>query len=119
MTKDEIHIDDLKRILVGDAPPMFLLEVFIRTIIIYSVLLLFVRWLGKRMAGQLTITEMSVMIMLGAIVSGPMQLPDRGLLQEAFILLMVVMLQRGTTWLGVKNKTVERIVTGKGILLVK
>lgn len=36
--------------------------------------------MGKRMAGQLTTSEMAVMITLGAIVAAPIQLPDRGLI---------------------------------------
>jgi uncharacterized membrane protein YcaP (DUF421 family) len=87
MKKDEIHLEDIQRILFGQAPPQFLLEVFIRTVVIYISLLFIVRLLGKRMSGQLTIMEMAVMLTLGAIVSVPMQMPDRGLLQGALLLL--------------------------------
>src|SRR5438874_3764069 len=100
MKKDEIHLEDIKRILFGQAPPEFLLETFIRTLIIYIVLLLVIRWLGKRMSGQLTIMEMTVMLTLGAIVAVPMQMPDRGLLQGILILLCVAGLQRGVSLLG-------------------
>lgn len=119
MDKEDIHLGDIKRILLGDVPPEFLFEVFCRTLVTYTLLLIIVRWLGKRMAGQLSITEMSVMIMLGAIVSAPMQMPDRGLLQGALILLGVILLQRGSTWLGVRHKNVEHFITGKCIVLVK
>src|SRR6476659_4263861 len=74
MEKDEIHFGDIKRWLFGDAPPEFMIEVFIRTILIYLFLLLIVRLMGKRMSGQITLTEMAVMITLGAIVSPAIQL---------------------------------------------
>ncbi|RCH55308.1 hypothetical protein DJ568_09000 [Mucilaginibacter hurinus] len=75
MKKEEIDLSDIGRILLGEAPPLFLLEVFIRGLATYMFLLVIVRWLGKRMGGQITIMEMSVMITLGAIVSVPMQAP--------------------------------------------
>jgi hypothetical protein len=42
--KEEIRLEDVKRILFGQAPPLFLLEAFIRTLLIYLILLMIVRW---------------------------------------------------------------------------
>jgi uncharacterized membrane protein YcaP (DUF421 family) len=119
MKKEEIHLYDIQRILFGQAPPMFLLEVFIRTLVIYIVLLFVVRWLGKRMSGQLSMMEMAVMLTLGAIVSVPMQMPDRGLLQGVLLLILALLFQRGITWLGVINSRFEDVTQGRSTLLVK
>ena len=119
MKKEEIHLSDIQRILFGQAPPAFLLEVFIRTLVIYLVLLFIVRWLGKRMSGQLTMMEMAVMLTLGAIVSVPMQMPDRGLLQGVLLLFLILLFQRGITLLGVLNSKFENITEGTSSLLVK
>ena len=119
MKKDEIHLADLKRILFGLAPPEFMLEVFIRTLIIYIALLFIVRTLGKRMSGQLTIMEMAVMLIIGAVVSVPMQVPDRGLLQGALLLICIVFFQRGISWLGFMNGKIEDLTQGKASMLVK
>ena len=64
MKPEEIKLEDWQRILFGNITPLFLAEVFIRTLIMYLVLLTVVRWLGKRMSGQLTIIEMTMMITL-------------------------------------------------------
>lgn len=119
MDKQDIHLDDIKRLLFGEAPPIFLLEVFIRTLIMYTLLLICVRWMGKRMAGQLTILEMAVMIMLGAIVSVPMQSPKDGILQGALILVATAFLQRTIALAGVKRDSIERFVQGDITVLVK
>ena len=119
MKKEEIRLDDIQRILFGQAPPEFLLETFIRTVIIYILLLVIVRWLGKRMSGQLTIMEMAVMLTLGAIVSVPMQVPDRGLLQGVLLLLCTLLFQRGISLLGFKNEKTENMLQGKTSLLIK
>src|SRR4051812_36199354 len=107
MKKEEIKLDDLKRILIGNAPTEFLLETFIRTLFIFLFFLVIMRLLGKRMTGQLTILEFSVVITLGAIIAPVMQLPDRGLLQGAFLLLCILCFHSGLTSWGVKSQKVE------------
>src|ERR1700712_3676755 len=119
MKREEIHLGDIKRILFGQTPPEFMLEVAIRTILIYILLLLAVRLMGKRMSGQITITELSVMVTLGAIVSPVMQLADRGIIFGILALAVAVSFQCGINLWGVKNEKVENIVQGKISLLVK
>ena len=79
MKKEDIQPWDWQRILFGQAPPEFLIEVFLRTTLIYLALLVVTRALGKRMGGQLSISELAVMVTLGAIVSPAMQIPQLGL----------------------------------------
>jgi len=119
MKKEEIHIDDIQRILFGQAPPMFLLEVMIRTVLIFIFLMFVVRWLGKRMSGQLTIMEMAVMLTLGGIVSVGMQIPDRGILLSMLILLVTLTFHRGLGKLGFKSARIENLIQGESSLLVK
>src|SRR3954469_18684744 len=113
MKKEEIHLWDLKRILIGQAPPEFLLEVFIRSLIIYVAAIIIMRYMGKRMNGQHSIIELSVMVMMGAIVAVPMQIPDRGILQGLLILVVTLLLLRTLNWLGFKSEKVEKTVQGE------
>jgi uncharacterized membrane protein YcaP (DUF421 family) len=119
MKKEEIHIDDIQRLLFGQSPPIFLLEVFLRTLVIFIVLLFVVRWLGKRMSGQLTIMEMTVMLTLGAIVSVAMQVPERGIGLSILILTCTLIFHRGLGKWGFKNARVEELTQGKMSVLVK
>src|SRR5689334_7147777 len=119
MDKEEIFLNDWKRILFGNAPLEFLLEVLIRSVFIYCFLLIIIRLLGKRMSSQLTITELAVMLTLGAIVSVPMQMPERGILQGMELLVLILLFERGLTWLIYKNKKIEELTQGKMSLLVK
>jgi uncharacterized membrane protein YcaP (DUF421 family) len=107
MKKEDIHLGDIARIFFGEAPPIFLLEVFVRTLIVYIFLLYILRWLGKRMSGQLTIMELSVMLTLGAIVSASMQMPDHGILEGFLLLLCALGFQRGISYLGVRSAKFE------------
>ncbi|GAB3759219.1 DUF421 domain-containing protein [Spirosoma pomorum] len=119
MKKEEIRLDDWQRILFGMAPPEFLLETLVRAIIIYLSLLVIVRLLGKRMSGQLTLTEMSVMVTIGAIISPSLQAPDRGIALGLLAMICTLVFQRGTTLLGFNNKKIEQLTQGSTSLLVK
>ena len=119
MKKEEIHLWDLKRVFLGQAPPEFLLEVFIRSLIIYLSVIIIARLLGKRMNGQLSILEKSVMVLMGAVLAVPMQVPERGILQGIILLLGILLLLRGINWVAFKNKKVERVIHGGTALLVK
>jgi uncharacterized membrane protein YcaP (DUF421 family) len=119
MEKWKINFLDWQRIWFGNAPAEFMVEVFFRTLVIYLILLLVVKALGKRMSGQLTITELAVMLSLGAIVSVPMQLPDRGLLQGVLAFICAFCFLRGVNYLGVKNEKMEHLLQGKMSVLVR
>ncbi|MBD2756765.1 DUF421 domain-containing protein [Spirosoma validum] len=119
MNKEDIKLGDWHRILIGDAPVEFLLEVFIRTVIIYLVLLVTMRLLGKRMNGQLTNLELAVMLTMGAIVSPAMQLPDRGLLSGMLALGCALVFLRQTNLLGFKSSKAEQFIQGTETVLVK
>jgi len=119
MKKEDIHWDDWHRILIGSAPTSFLLEVLIRTVVMYLVLLIVLRLMGKRMGGQLTIAELAVMVTLGAIICVPMQVPDKGIIQGTFVLLCAWAFQRGFTLLGIRSSKMENLIQGKEAILLK
>lgn len=119
MDKSLIRLSDWQRILFGNAPVEFLLETLIRTLIIYTILLIVVRISGKRMSGQLTSTEMAVMLVLGAIVSASMQTPDHGLIQGTFLLFLILFFQQSlSNWMR-RNEKLESFVQGGISVLVK
>lgn len=97
MKKEEIQLTDWERILIGDNPWGFMLEVLGRTLIIYVCLIIVMRLLGKRMNAQLTITDLAVMLTLGAIASVPMQAFDKGILPGIVLLVSILLLHQGAT----------------------
>ncbi|ACT91787.1 DUF421 domain-containing protein [Dyadobacter fermentans] len=119
MKKEDIVPGDFYRILFGEAPPVFMLEVLLRTLLLYLALLFVVRIMGKRMGGQLTISELAVMVTLGAIVSPGMQMPQTGLLVCMLILVCALVFQRGSNWLEFKSARFEHISQGEVSTLIK
>ncbi|MGV3599750.1 MAG: DUF421 domain-containing protein [Dyadobacter fermentans] len=119
MKKEDIVPGDWYRILFGETPVVFLVEILLRTILMYAILLIIVRMMGKRMGGQLTISDLAVMITLGAIVSPGMQMPQTGLLLCGVILVCALLFQRGLNFFEFKSERFEQATQGKLSVLVK
>lgn len=119
MDKEDIQLSDWERILIGNNPWGFMLEVFVRTLIIYLCLMIVMRLLGKRMNAQLTIMDLAVMLTLGAIASMPMQSFDRGILPGIVLLICILIFHQVATRLIYKKRPVEVITQGKVTLVVK
>src|ERR1700712_685245 len=112
-------MDFLQRILVGDAPWAFLAEVVVRAIAVYAMLLISMRLMGKRVAAQLSITELAVILMLGAAIGVPIQVSSQGVLPAVVVLLTVVCLQRASSRAAVRWRRVEIISQGDARLVVR
>jgi len=119
MNKEEIHLDDIARILFGNAPPDFLLEVALRSVIMYIALVIIVRYLGKRTNALLTITERAIFITLGAIVSQPMLGPPNGIVTGILALLCMLFFQRMVTLSFFKSRRWQQLVQGKEHVVVR
>jgi len=118
MEPKDYNLFDLHRILFGDVPYVFLLEVVIRTIFIYFLLIVSIRLMGKRMALQLNVTEMTAMVALAAAIGVPIQAPDRGLLPAVIIAVVVVISERLISTIAKNNQGFEKIVHGDLNVLV-
>jgi len=109
----------VQRLLMGDAPWTFLLEIIVRTLAIYVALFSVMRLMGKRMAAQLSISELAVMITLGAAIGVPLQTPAQGLLPAGILLISALIFQRGVSYWAYRNRRVEIATQGDVTLLVE
>lgn len=57
--------------------------------------------------------------MMGAIISLPMQAPNKGILQGVLILFFTLFMLRAVNWLGFKNGRLEKLFQGEMDILVK
>ena len=94
MDKSEIFWNDWQRILIGEVPGSFFIEVILRMIVVYFILVFSMRAMGKRMATQLTNAEYAALVSLAAATGMAVQTPERGLLPAALIAALVVYTQR-------------------------
>ncbi len=108
-----------KELLLGGEEWNFLPEVFIRSVIMFSVILLSLSILGKRGVKQLSVFELVVIIGLGSAAGDPMFYKDVGLLPVLIVFVIVISLYTWVTHLVSTNKNIETAIEGKSICLVE
>lgn len=116
---DTVQPFDLQRMIVGDAPPLFYLEILVRTLIIYVYSLVLMRWLGSRTIGQLSTVEFLLVIALGSAVGDGMFYPEVPLLHALAVITLVVVANKGLDLLIARNVTAERILDGRPYRVVE
>lgn len=108
-----------KELLLGSEEWSFLPEVALRTVIMFTVVLIGLSILGKRGVRQLSVFELVVIIGLGSAAGDPMFYKDVGLIPAFIVFIIVTSIYSWVThWVG-RNKKIERLVEGKPISLVK
>jgi uncharacterized membrane protein YcaP (DUF421 family) len=108
-----------KELLLGDQEWNFLPEVGLRTLIMFTVILIGLSILGKRGVKQLSVFELVVIIGLGSAAGDPMFYKDVGLIPAFIVFIIVISLYSLVThWVG-KSKKLERLIEGKPICLVE
>jgi uncharacterized membrane protein YcaP (DUF421 family) len=112
------EIFELKRLLFNDLPALFLLEVVVRALIMYVIILVALRSSGKRGVKQLSIYELVLIIGLGSAAGDPMFYEDVGLIPAITVFLVIILLYRLTTWLSGKSKKIGQFLEGEPVCLI-
>src|SRR5215217_3063718 len=109
---------DWTKFIVGEEDWEFLLEISLRTIIMYFIILIGLRLLGKRGVRQLSVFELVVIISLGSAAGDPMFYKEIGLLYPVIIFGIIVGAYRLTTYFMTKSKKFDDLVEGKCVYLI-
>ncbi len=108
-----------KSILLGEENFGFLFETSLRTVIMFVVIVIGLRLLGKRGVKQLSVFELVVIIGLGSAAGDPMFYKDVGVLPAFIVFAMIIILYRLVTYFIGKNKKFEILIEGKSVCLIK
>lgn len=108
-----------QRILLNELPPHFLIEVAIRSTVMFLILLVVLKLTGKRGIKQLSVFETVIIISLGSAAGDPMFYEDVGLIPAIGVFLMILILYRLVTWLTGKSPWFEKLIEGKTECLVE
>jgi uncharacterized membrane protein YcaP (DUF421 family) len=112
-------IFDWNRLLLNDLPIKFLWEVIFRSAVMFLLLLVLLRFTGKRGIKQLSVFEMGLIIALGSAAGDPMFYEDVGILPALTVFVIIVLLYRLVTFLSAKNKAFETFVEGKTVTIIE
>jgi len=119
MKEYQIHLSDWQRILLGEVPAGFYIELIIRALVVYLILMFSMRAMGKRMSSQLSRNELSALVSLAAAVGVPLMAANRGLLPALIIAIVVIGVQRLIANRAAKNKRFETILQGNISIMVR
>jgi uncharacterized membrane protein YcaP (DUF421 family) len=118
MEKSDIHIGDWNRILFGESPPLYLLEVIVRVAIVYLMILIAIRLMGKRMSSEVSRADMVARVCLAAAVGLPIQRPGRGLLVALVIVVLIGIIGKWLARLIFYKRGMEKAFQGKHAILI-
>ncbi len=110
---------DVGRMFLGDEPPLFLLEIAVRTIIIYVYTLVLIRWIGSRSIAQLSLVEFLLVIALGSAVGDAMFYPDVPLLHCMVVITVVILLDKALSHLLAHYPRLEDAIEGKSVEIMR
>lgn len=119
MKKDEIDICDLQRIFVGDVPPGFYVELIIRALFVFGILIIAMRLIGKRISARINRVEMAAISTLAAGTGIMIMTPNRGILPSLVAILLVIGFQKIVNSLNFKHRRFERLSQGSLSVLIR
>lgn len=119
MQSHPFSLSDWHRFLFGNASWPFLLEVLLRSGVTYVLLVIAMRLLGRRVAAQYTLFEISIVVTLAAAIGVPLQAANRGLLPPFLIALVAIVLQRLIARAGITHRRVETMISTDVTLLAR
>lgn len=108
-----------ERLFLGSEPPLYLLEIILRVILIYGFAVFMLRYMGKRGQRQMTPFELLVVIALGSATGDSMFYPEVPILYAWLIILIVVALNRILDKLQLRFKGVSLFLEGEPRLMVR
>jgi uncharacterized membrane protein YcaP (DUF421 family) len=96
-----------------------MIVVFIRTIILYTIVIIIMRMMGKRQIGQLQPFELVIAIMVSDLASIPMQDIGIPLLYGIIPIVTMLFIQILLSYIQLKSELFRKILCGKPSLLIK
>lgn len=106
-------------IFIYDTTWAFAAEIVVRVVVMFSMIILFLRFTGKRGVRQLSIFELTIILSLGSIAGDPMFTKELPIIQAVLIMSIVILLYRLSTWLMMKYQPFEDFLEGKSLYIVE
>jgi uncharacterized membrane protein YcaP (DUF421 family) len=92
--------------------------IFYRTIILYGLLLIIFRLMGKREIGELSILDLVVFIMIGELAVVAIDEPKFPLLHAVFPMILLMVIQITFALFSLKSKKFRDLIEGKPIIII-
>lgn len=105
-------------VFIKDLSWLFALEVFMRTFVMFALILLVLRLSGKKGVRQLSVFEVAIIIAMGSAAGDPMFQKDISIVPAAIVMFTIVVIYRLITWLTGRYEKFESALEGDPICIV-
>lgn len=96
-----------------------MLQTVIRTLILYFVVIVAIRFMGKRQIGDLQPSELVITILISEIAAMPIQDSEIPLHYGIIATFLLVALEIATSFAAMKSPTVRRILYGRSAIIIE
>jgi uncharacterized membrane protein YcaP (DUF421 family) len=110
---------DWKQLFIGDLNFTFALEIVIRTLIMFSMVLLIMRLSGKKGVRQLSLFEVAIIIALGSAAGDPMFSRDVAIVPSVIVFGAIIIFYRIITYFAMKSEKFEEIIEGEPLYVIE
>lgn len=110
---------DWDTLFINELDLQFSFEIALRTVIMFLLILTFLRLSGKKGVRQLSIFEVAIIIALGSAAGDPMLSKDYAILPSLLVFIVILALYRLITYYASKNEAFERLVEGDPVYIVE
>lgn len=110
---------DFKSLFLGDTQWDFIVEIFVRSGIMFLMILLVLRLSGKRGVRQLSLFEVAIILGLGSAAGDPMFQEDIPIVHAVVVFFAVMIIYKTLTWIASKSLPIHRILEGTEMIVVE
>ncbi|RZL48690.1 MAG: DUF421 domain-containing protein [Variovorax sp.] len=110
---------DFATVLLNDLDGPFVVEIVFRTIVMFVVILSFLRLSGKKGVRQLSIFEVAIVIGLGSAAGDPMFNRDHGIVPALLVFACILGFYRGIMWIAARSERFESLLEGDPVYVIE
>jgi uncharacterized membrane protein YcaP (DUF421 family) len=110
---------DWKKILINNLDLTLTFEIALRTLIMFIMVLVFLRLSGKKGVRQLTIFEVAIIIALGSAAGDPMFNEEMAILPSLIVFAIIILVYRAITYLAAKSEKFETMLEGEPMYIIE
>ena len=96
-----------------------MINICFRTVVLYLLLIVVVRLLGKRQIGQLEPSEFVVTMLVANLASIPMEEPDKSLLHGVLPIVTILVLELLLSAVALRSIKLRKLLCGKPVILIE
>ena len=96
-----------------------MLVVFLRTLILYAIVVVGMRLMGKRQLGELQPSELVITFLISNIATLPIEDNDLPLMSGAVPILTLMCFEVILSWLGMKNRRLRTMLSGTPRIIIR